>query len=113
MPKKEITIDQMAQHPMGAVMLSAFRLCLKKNEDYATNADIFSNFRECEEMGITASQGVSTRLSDKWSRFKKGVRTQWNMSVSSEGMKDTMEDIINYACIYHCLYIEEEKKKKG
>jgi hypothetical protein len=96
---------------MGAIMLDAFELCLKKNADYATGDDVFANFRECEDMGTSASRGVSTRMSDKWMRFKKGVRTDWEMSVASEGMKDTMMDIINYACIYYCLKAEETDKK--
>ena len=108
---KEITIELMKGHPMGAIMLEAFELCLKKNSDYATSDDVFANFRECQDMGTPASVGVSTRLSDKWMRFKKGVRTNWIMSVSSEGMKDTMLDIINYACIYYCLKTEETEKK--
>lgn len=103
----EITIEQMRNHPMGAVMLEAFELCLQKNADYATGDDVFANFRECVDMGTPASVGVATRLSDKWMRFKKGVRTNWDMSVVSEGMKDTMQDIVNYACIYYCLKVEE------
>lgn len=104
-------VSQMAGHPMGRVLIKAFELCLRKNADYATQEDIFANFREAQDMGTPPSKGVANRLSDKWVRFKKGVRTGWKMSVKSEGMEDTIVDIINYACIYHCLYLEELRDK--
>ena len=105
------TAMKMKDHPMGQVLIKAFELCLKKNKDYATQADIFSNFRESKERGVEWSAGVATRLGDKWKRFKKGVRTGWDMDVKDEGMEDTILDIINYASIYYCLYLEERKAK--
>jgi len=102
---------KMADHPMGRVLIKAFELCLKKNKDYATKEDIFSNFRESVDLGVACSAGVGTRLGDKWKRFKKGVRTGWNMAVESEGMEGTVLDIINYSCIYYCLYTEERLAK--
>jgi len=99
--------QKMVDHPMGQVLIKAFELCLKKNKDYATQEDIFANFRETEDMGSRPSRGVAHRLSDKWMRFKKGVRTNWDMEVKGENMEDTILDIINYVSIYHCLYIQE------
>ena len=101
--------DQMENHPMGAVLLEAFELCLKKNDDYATKDDIFANFMLASTLDITPSVGVAVRLSDKWQRFTKGVRSNWNMSIKDEKVKDTIIDIINYSAIYYCLYIKETK----
>jgi len=100
--------DQMENHPMGAILLEAFELCLKKNNDYATKDDIFANFMLASTLNIDPSVGVAVRLSDKWQRFTKGVRTNWDMSIREEKMKDTMIDIINYAAIYYCLFTKED-----
>jgi len=102
---------KMEDHPMGRVLIKAFELCLKKNKDYANKDDVFSNFRESKDMGGSWSVGVGTRLGDKWKRFKKGVATGWDMSVDNESMEDTVLDIINYSCIYYCLYVEEQLAK--
>ena len=99
--------EKMKNHPMGQVLLQAFELCLRKNKDYANDKDIFANFRESEDMGVKCSKGVAVRLGDKWMRFKKGVHNDWDMAVKDEGEVDTILDIINYASIYHCLYLEE------
>ena len=111
--KKDVQQDdlrtQMENHPMGAVLLEAFELCLKKNDDYATKDDIFANFMLASTLDITPSVGVAVRLSDKWQRFTKGVRSNWNMSIKDEKVKDTIIDIINYSAIYYCLYIKENK----
>lgn len=101
--------DQMENHPMGAILLEAFELCLKKNDDYATKDDIFANFMLASTLDITPSVGVAVRLSDKWQRFTKGVRTNWDMSIKDEKVKDTMIDIINYSAIYYCLYMKENR----
>ncbi len=106
-----VKYQKMGEHPMGRVLIKAFELCLKKNRDYATQEDIFANFRESTDMGVLCSAGVGTRLGDKWKRFKKGVRTGWKMEVKDEGMEQTVLDIINYSAIYYCLYIEECRDK--
>jgi hypothetical protein len=103
------TLDEMRNHPMGAILLKAFELALKKNADYAHSADVFANFKEASSMGVPPSVGVAIRLSDKWMRFKKGVRTNWDMDVKDEGMTDTTLDIINYAAIYQALKTAEGK----
>ena len=108
--QKGVTIETMSEHPMGKVMLEAFELCLTKNADYGSNTDTFANFRESEEVGTLPSKGCAIRAGDKWRRFRKGVRTDWDMSVGTEGMCDTIWDLINYMCIYKALYLEEKSQ---
>lgn len=70
-----------------------------KNHDYAKpeKQDYYSNFRECEDMGITASQGISVRMSDKWSRIKRLEARE--AKVPDESIEDTLLDLANYALL--------------
>jgi len=102
-------LENMRQHPIGAVLLDAYDLALKKNADYATPDNVFANFEQATDLGVLNSRGVAVRLSDKWIRFCKGVRTDWNMAVGQELAKDTCLDIINYSAIYYCILMSEKK----
>jgi len=98
----------MREHPMGKVLIEAFVLALRKNKDYGLPEEIFANFMGSGRMGVKPSIGCAVRGGDKWTRFEKGVDTDWDMSVKEEGMVDTVLDIINYMCIYRCLRELEE-----
>lgn len=101
----------MEQHPIGQYLWEAYQLMLKKNADYGKETDHFSNFRESLDMGISCSDGVAVRLSDKWCRFKNCVNSDGEMAVKDETVKDTCLDIMNYCAIYLAL-LEEEKNVK-
>ncbi len=83
----------------------------RKNQDYATGADAFSNFREIEAAGISAEDGILTRMSDKWSRLKNlKKKGEAATAVQDESFDDTLLDLANYALILHAL--REEKRRK-
>jgi hypothetical protein len=70
-----------------------------KNQDYAKETDIFRNFR------VFGLLGVLVRMSDKIARLRtfeeRGV-----FSVKDESVKDTIEDLINYAVIFYAMVQE-------
>lgn len=71
-----------------------------KNAGYsgADNPDPWGNFRECEDFGITAYDGVLVRKSDKWSRIKSLRRNPNNERVG-EQLRDTHIDDAAYGLI--------------
>lgn len=80
-----------------------------KNRDYARKADPFSNFRACEAAGISATDGVLTRMSDKWERLVNLIRKEREgetFGVFDESIEDTLLDLANYAVILACLRVE-------
>lgn len=72
----------------------------RKNADYSGSdqPDPFRNFRECEDFGVSAFEGVMVRLSDKWMRIKNLARTKVN-AVKDESIEDTLLDMANYSVI--------------
>lgn len=73
----------------------------KKNQDYATNDDVFRNFR------MFGGLGILVRASDKLARLRT-FEERNEFSVSDESLRDTIEDLINYAVIY-LAYKQEGK----
>ena len=69
MAKPEVTLETIKCHPMGNVLLDAFKLALKKNSDYAEPDDIFANFMGSKEIGVKPSVGCAIRMQDKFKRF--------------------------------------------
>jgi DNA-binding transcriptional MerR regulator len=68
----------------------------RKNADYATEADVFRNFRTFGGLGILV------RMSDKLARLRN-FEEKAEFSVSDESLRDTIEDLINYAVIYYAF----------
>jgi hypothetical protein len=96
----------MAKNPkFEALLQEILELHNKKNEDYATGADPFSNFRGCEKFGVPAWKGVLVRMSDKWSRIcnivNKGTEAQ------NEPLDDSFRDLAVYSLIALLLYKEQ------
>jgi hypothetical protein len=81
----------------------AFKIHQKKNHDYATLGDPFSNFRDF------GSYGVVVRMSDKMARIKNFVKNG-KLDVKDESFKDTCIDLCNYSLIAYLLYKNEKKK---
>ena len=96
--------------PFYKVLLKAAETHYRKNKNYASTTDPFSNFKMCESFGITAEQGVLVRMSDKWSRIvniASGVK-----DLVGESMKDTILDLGVYSFILYAMIQEEENKHK-
>jgi len=102
------TLDEMTKDDFGMFLIDCYRVYQRKNKDYGSSGDRWANFRESLRLGLGMSKAVAIRLSDKFSRFYRGVEKDWNMSVA-ETMKDTCIDIINYVIIYFLLWNEEKQ----
>lgn len=84
----------------------------RKNSDYSAGNPL-GNFYECERAGISAIDGLLTRISDKYSRLctlNKKSKQGESPSVKGESMTDTALDLSVYSLILIIL-IEEENKK--
>lgn len=78
-------------------------LHLRKNLGYSgSNHDAWSNFRKCEEFGVTTAHGIMTRMSDKWSRAIQVFNNETNNAVN-ESLIDTLFDLAAYAIILICV----------
>lgn len=85
------------------------QLHINKNAGYAgeDNPDAWANFREAEDLGVSAFKGCLVRASDKWIRIRNLLRNPANEKVG-ESVKDTLMDLASYCLIAICL-MEEEK----
>jgi len=89
------------------IFSTCLNIAIKKNHDYAKDADPFSNFKLSELLAeIRTEDGIYTRLLDKVSRV--GQLLHKNNFVKGEGIEDSLIDIINYSAI---LYIYLKNKK--
>jgi len=80
----------------------------RKNADYSNGKDPFSNFRECEKMGINAWEGCLIRMGDKMSRLY--TLSTKPASVVEESFEDTLLDLSIYCLI--CILLREDAKHK-
>ena len=79
----------------------------RKNADYATSQDPFSNFRECERLGVPAWRGCLVRMSDKWCRICNLVKTG---ECRNEPIEDSLMDLAVYSLICLLLYQDEKPR---
>ena len=78
-----------------------------KSNDYATNHDVYSNFRLCEFFNITSvERGMFTRMLDKVGRIANLYDKERTVSCLDESLEDTILDLAGYAIL---LYIWENK----
>lgn len=77
----------------------------KKNQNYATETDPLSNFKECERLGIPAWKGCLLRMGDKWSRLIE--LSKGKPDLVGESFQDTLRDLAIYAIICEILYEEK------
>jgi len=80
-----------------------------KNQDYANAADPFANFRACEKAGIPMTDGIYTRMSDKWERITNLLakrRQAEGPAVAGESIRDSLLDLAAYALI-ECVALDE------
>jgi hypothetical protein len=64
----------------------------------------------CEQFGITATDGVITRMSDKWSRLQALWHDRSNDQVG-ESITDTLMDLSAYSLILICLLNEQAEEE--
>ena len=89
----------------------AIELMRKKNNDYASGADPFMNFRRAEYLGFaTAELGVLIRMTDKMSRISTYLN-KGELSLQNESVYDAIVDLINYSVILAGLLKDKEIKK--
>jgi hypothetical protein len=83
-------------------------LHIRKNAGYAGAgaSDPWSNFRQCEQFGIAAVDGVITRMSDKYARIQSLWKDKSNEQVG-ESIEDTLLDLASYSLILICLLREK------
>jgi len=88
-------------NPLHDHMRETFGRCLdisvSKNQDYASSADPFANFRRAEIAGVSVEQGILVRLTDKLCRI--GNLLEHDAAVTDEKLSDTILDGINYLAI--------------
>ena len=89
------------------VAADCLEICKKKQQDYATEGDVFSNFRQCDIMGLCPVEvGLQVRLNDKMSRLANCVGH--GCSVENETVDDTIKDAINYLILLHAFILERK-----
>lgn len=82
-------------------------LHVRKSAGYAgDDPDIWVNFREAEQWGLTPLQGCLVRMGDKYKRAQSLTRNPANEQVG-EALRDTLRDLMAYAGIAVCLLDEE------
>lgn len=89
-----------------ALASEALNLMKTKNADYAAADDPFKNFRR---HGL---YGIVVRLSDKLARLENYVKSG-KLQVKDESVRDTVLDIINYACLFAGLALEEKNAARA
>jgi len=72
-------------------------ISIKKNADYASDADPFKNFRMSEMVGVEPCKAIIIRITDKLSRISTLLDKE--ADVSDESIYDTIYDMINYLAI--------------
>ncbi len=85
-----------------------YSLVERKNADYSYGEDFFKNFRQMEDIGISADVGILVRMGDKWERLKNFYR-KGKYDVSEETILDTLKDLIGYAAIMYVWHKERGK----
>lgn len=91
--------------PIPQLAAKAVEMHIAKNRGYATERDVWSNFRLATHFGTSAFRGVLIRLSDKYSRTQNLRRNPANDQVG-ESIADTLLDATAYALIARCLLEE-------
>jgi len=76
----------------------------KKNNDYASNTDAFSNFKFCSDFaGCSVEQVFSVFLAVKFARLKELLNGK---EAKNESIEDTLIDLANY-CVLYKIYRDE------
>ena len=109
-PDKWLSGERIEAHsnPLIDSMAQTFQRCLetaqKKNVDYASGSDPFKNFRASDLVGVDPRRAILVRLTDKLSRL--GNLLDAEPKVQNESVRDTLDDMVNYAAILIALLEE-------
>ena len=76
----------------------AFGLMESKNQDYASGADPFTNFRGSMHVGVEPEIGILIRMLDKMMRIKS-LLANGSLAVQNESARDSLRDLINYTVL--------------
>lgn len=82
-------------------------LTMRKNSDYAGEADPYANFREFGTLGFLV------RLSDKWQRLKTLTASGKKASVKDETVEDTLLDLATYSLLLITWLRTEKAQANG
>jgi hypothetical protein len=86
-----------------SILQEMIDLHVRKNAGYTgDHDDPWHNFRECEKFGISASDGIVARLSDKYMRFMSVISDPSKDQVNESAL-DTLRDYVAYLGILYCL----------
>lgn len=103
-----MTLEELTEYH-ERLCTEARSLMLAKNTDYSPGDDRFRNFRGAETFGVPAIIGIVVRMQDKLSRLAAYARAG-RMAVQSEGVRDTLIDIINYAGLVGAMDEEDRQR---
>lgn len=82
-------------------------IMLRKGNDYASNADRLSNFKDAARIAnITVDKQFLSLIATKVARL--GQLTNVKDSIEFESVEDTLLDLRNYATLY-IMYLQESK----
>lgn len=79
----------------------------RKQSDYGSGTDPFSNVRASIDWGVPSWVGAMIRLNDKVARLQTFATKG---TLANEGAKDSFMDIAVYALIAHVLFEQDEIK---
>lgn len=85
---------------------------VRKNHDYTDgSSDVFANFRDGEDMGVSAAKGLMLRVGDKMKRIKTFLN-RGELMVRDETPLDSIHDIINYMILLKGLLKESSEQEQ-
>jgi anti-sigma28 factor (negative regulator of flagellin synthesis) len=90
-------------------------ITIRKNADYATSGDAFSNFKLVQQFGVaSAEQGFFTRMTDKMSRIASFIE-KGELQVKDESVEDTLLDLANYSLLLigYLRNVDKKLAEKG
>jgi hypothetical protein len=88
----------------------AFEILKKKNHDYASGDDPYSNFRKGEIFNLCSTEaGILLRVTDKISRLAT-FANKGKLEVSNESYEDAVVDIINYMVLFSAYIADKDSQ---
>ncbi len=97
----------MDQLSFKKILDELWELHQKKNQDYGTNEDPYSNIRGSTDWGIDAWRGAMLRANDKIKRLQKYAKTG---QLKNESVEDSFLDLSVYTVIALLLWREANVK---
>lgn len=95
------------REPFDHIIIGMEDLHRRKNAGYVgSSLDPWANFRKCTKFGISVSDGIITRMCDKYSRYTALTENPAHDMVN-ESINDTLIDLAAYAIILTCIMDEK------